>query len=479
LRGDNVFLTGGGGVGKSYLLSVIYTDFPGLQKRLMDKLPRICVCALTGCAALLLGHKAKTIHSWAGIGLGKGTIAELMKGVRRNRKAMTHWLTTDVLIIDEISMMTADVLDKLNELGKKIRGSSKPFGGIQVIVVGDFFQLPPVNKSDEPTRFAFESGTWSELRLSTIELTQIQRQKDEVFQGVLKEARRGLLSKSACELLRQREGLDWKENKIKPTLVFPRRSEVDMINDSNLRALKGPRHFYKARLAYDGKIPKGFTEQDENFQRILQTFDYNAPYTKELELIEQCQVMLIANVDPDAGLVNGSRGIVVGFCPSTDLPIVEFMNGVRKPMGTHAWPIEDFEFVSRTQIPLRLAWANTTHKLQGASLDSALVDIGSGNFEYGQAYVALSRARSLDALYVYDFDPMAFKAHPRVKAFYEGLVRSTMTEEERARIRQGCLFQPLLDTKAIVAEPLKAVKGIQVIKHPEEPVLDEAEPGAC
>ena len=481
LRGDNVFLTGGGGVGKSYLLSVIYTEFPGLKRQLSNaSTPRIQICALTGCAALLLGHKAKTIHSWAGIGLGKGTVSELYVKIRKNRKAMQKWLTTDLLIIDEVSMMTDDILNKLNDLGKKIRGSKKPFGGIQLLLVGDFFQLPPVNKSEEATVFAFESDAWKEAITCSIELTQIQRQKDVVFQDILKEARMGALTKESCAILRKREGLDWKNNKIKPTLLFPRRSEVEMINDSNLRALTGRKYTYKTHIVYDGKQPKGFTEEDEHFKQVLNHFDANAPYSRDLELIQGSQVMLIANVDPNVGLVNGSRGIVTGFCPSTELPMVEFINGVRKPIGTHAWPIEDYEFASRTQIPLRLAWACTTHKAQGASLDSALVDIGSGNFEFGQAYVALSRARSLDALYVYDFDPVAFKAHPKVKTFYASLVMAKMSEEERSRFR---LLQPEdSDVKAIIAEPLKPVRGVTVVKEVEDnqdPLVNVVlEPGA-
>lgn len=167
LRGDNVALLGPAGVGKSYLLSVIDSEFPGMLRRLelargaeRVKLPRIQMCALTGCAALLLGHKAKTLHSWAGIGLGKGTVQELYVKIRRNRKVLQHWLLTDLLVIDEVSMLTAELLDKLNELGKKIRGSRSAFGGLQVLLVGDFFQLPPVNRSDEPVRFAFESNAW-------------------------------------------------------------------------------------------------------------------------------------------------------------------------------------------------------------------------------------------------------------------------------------------------------------------------------
>jgi ATP-dependent DNA helicase PIF1 len=477
LEGENIFLTGGGGVGKSYLLSAIYTDFPGLKKRMVAaknpntvaKLPRIQMCALTGCAALLLGHKAKTLHSWAGIGLGKGSVSELYVKIRKNQKSMRNWLCTDLLIIDEISMMTAELLDKLNEIGKKVRSNRRPFGGIQVLLVGDFYQLPPVNKSDEETRFAFESDAWKEAITTSIELTQIQRQKDEVFQRVLKEARIGALGKESCEILGSCQGREWRENKIRPTLLFPRRVEVDMINDSNLRALTGRRYSYKARLVYDGKIPDGFSETDEGFLKALQMFDSDAAYSKELELMLDAQVMLVANVDPDNGLVNGSRGVIVGFSPSTELPIVEFVNGIKKPIGTHCWPIEDYEFISRSQIPLRLAWSQTIHKGQGATLDSALVDIGSGIFEYGQAYVALSRVRSLEALYVYDFDPLAFKAHPKVKQFYKHLVVKTIDKGEMGLLKalEGDLKADATtgDLKPVIAEASVPIQGVTVFKE--------------
>ena len=208
------------------------------------------------------------------------------------------------------------------------------------------------------------------------------------------------------------------------------------------------------------------------------------------------QVMLIANVDPGAGLVNGSRGVLVGFCAATNLPIVEFVNGIRRVIGTHSWPIDEYPFVSRTQIPLRLAWAVTTHKCQGSSLDCALVDIGSGNFEYGQAYVALSRARTLEGLFVHDFDPAAFRAHPTVKTFYKGLVCAEMKPEARDEIRRLSTIIPSPDVKvgtqaslksshpadALPPHPLSELKGIKSEKS--RPVVavhivkEEAEPGS-
>ncbi len=481
LEGSNVFLTGGGGVGKSFLISTIYTEFPGLKRQMhiknatpgIPRIPRIQICALTGCASLLLGNKAKTLHSWAGIGLGKGTVQELFIKVRRNTKAMRNWLCTDLLIIDEISMMNGELLDKLNSLAKRLRSNTRPFGGMQVMFVGDFYQLPPVNKSDEPTQFAFETTSWKECINKTIELTQIQRQKDVEFQKVLGEARMGKLSKESCRVLRGCMGREWQNNKIRPTLLFPRRAEVEMINATNLKSLTGPRHNFKASIVYDGKVPIGFDTEDPVFKKTLELFDSDAGYLVDLELAVDTQVMLIANLSPEEGLVNGSRGVISHFCPTTGLPFVEFTNGIKRLIGNHLWPIEDFEFVLRSQLPLRLAYACTIHKSQGATLDSALVDIGTSNFEFGQAYVALSRARSLDALYVYDFDPTAFKVHKRVKEFYDNLIRDKIPEEHLTDTIKIDLNNQSNsdDIKPITAITSEAISAVTAVKLQEESIM--------
>ena len=415
MEGKSMALLGPAGVGKSYLLSIIYTELA--QMRLCT----VQLCAMTGCAALLIGNKAKTLHSWAGIGLGKENVDSLYTKITRNGRAKKNWKTTDLLVIDEISMATPDLLDKLNELGKRIRRCQKPFGGIQILFVGDFYQLPPVSKGGSEAVFAFESQAWAETIQCIMQLTIIQRQKDPIFQQILMEARIGKFTKESCRILDACKR-PWQENKIKPTLIFPRRAEVDKINEANLKALTSEVNTYKARITLNKeKTPAEFKEKSEAFQMAVSILDGDAAYLVELELRVGAQVMLITNLDPELGLVNGSRGVILDICGVTKLPVVEFINGVKKTIGWHEWAIDGFPFASRSQIPLRLSYAITIHKSQGSTLDCALIDVGLGTFEYGQAYVALSRVTSLEALYVYEFHPLAFRAHPKVEAFYKSL----------------------------------------------------------
>jgi ATP-dependent DNA helicase PIF1 len=438
-KGRNVFLTGRGGTGKSYLITTIYNELPLVHT--IKKGCRIAITAMTGCAAVLLGRRAKTLHSWAGIGLGRGTAKELIVKIRKSPRAMKNWLCTDLLVIDELSMMPAELLEKLDEIGRIVRrNGAKPFGGIQLLLVGDFLQLPPVVRGDEDLRFAFETPLWSDLTDCAIELTISQRQKDEQFQRILGEIRIGELSQESADILEERRGLPWQQLKIRPTLLFPRRAEVDMINESNLKVLAGNRQNFKAGIAFKDKIPIGFDPQNPEFIRSLEAMDKEANYSTELVLAVGAQVMLISNLDVEKGLVNGSRGVIVELSGSTDAggaPLVEFRNGLIIPINRDSWEIEGWDGVMRTQIPLRLAWAVTIHKCQGATLDCALVDIGRNVFEYGQAYVALSRVRDLEALYVHDFEPRAIRAHPRVIEFYQNMapaaVPSTATLATGAR----------------------------------------------
>jgi ATP-dependent DNA helicase PIF1 len=433
--GRNIFLTGAGGTGKTHTIRAItaWATAAGL---------RYAVTALTGCAALLLNCGAKTLHSWAGIGLARESSSELAAAVLKNKRAARRWIDTQLLVVDEISMAAPELLEKLDCVARRVRKRPDyPFGGLQLVLAGDFCQLPPVARdisgSDTTTpRFAFQLPIWPTLIHETHYLQQIQRQTDPVFQKILTEARLGALSPESIATLELRMGLPWQDNEIRPTLLFNRNAEVDEVNRRNMEVLEGDRITYDAQTvlmetATRRAVPytKGdghasltmVSPEDADVQQALNRLDTDAPYDPALTLVIGAQVMLITNLDQDAGLVNGSRGVVTGFSPS-GLPLVRFRNQSapllidRKP-----WWLPDHDGIGRAQIPLKVAYAITIHKSQGATLDSALVDIGASTFEFGQAYVALSRVKSLEGLYVWKLDPRKIRCHPAVVEFYTGL----------------------------------------------------------
>jgi ATP-dependent DNA helicase PIF1 len=421
-EGKNVFLTGPAGAGKSTLIQAIVTWANQERKR-------VDVTALTGCAALLLGQKAKTLHSWAGVGLAKGTTEALLATIQKMAYAKRRWKAAKLLIIDEISMMTPDLFEKLDTIGKAIRNKPQPWGGIQLVVCGDFFQLPPVYKTWDPSataRFVFDSPAWHSANFQPMLLSKIERQTDATFQKLLNEARLGALSEESIAVLKRRKGLPWKDLTIKPTLLFSRNADVDSINEANLAALERPLRTYEARTRVDKKDEEGVEYEDiptgELLERLVQKMDADSSYSPRLELCEGCQVMLLYNKDVEAGLVNGSRGIVVGFRKEDSAPIVQFLHGDPVIVSEHEWKNNDVPCLKRIQIPLRVAYAVTIHKSQGATLDCALVDIGSSTFECGQAYVALSRVRNLESLYIHNLDVTRIRADPRVIEFYESLL---------------------------------------------------------
>lgn len=410
--GSSFFLTGAGGTGKTYVLRSIVDS---LKKQSKD----VSLTAMTGCAALLLGSGAKTLHSWAGIGLGRETVQSLVVKLRKSFKAKKNWLAADTLIIDEVSMMTPDLLDKLDEIGRIIRKMpSKPFGGLQVILVGDMYQLPPVNKDSEEPQFVFESKAWSQCIQDIVILRTVHRQSDPVFLKILDEARAGRLSDESVAILETRRTTSWKKLEIKPTLLFTRRADVEQINMSQLQKCEGPDVVFKTKTVKTTQLSFAAT-RDQEIQWAIEKMDKNGSYVPELTLRKGSQVMLLTNKDVEHGLVNGSRGVVERFCDGPEpLPMVKFRNGEVIIIEPASWKSEDVDGLERQQIPLRLAYAITIHKAQGATLDCALIDIGDSTFEYGQAYVALSRVRSLDCLYIWDLKPSAFMVHPKVKAFF-------------------------------------------------------------
>ena len=395
--GKNFFLTGAGGTGKTYVIHAIQETLRTLGKD-------VKVTAMTGCASLLLGNRASTLHSWAGIGLGKEPLDSLLQKIRKSR-ARKNWLCVDSLIIDEISMMLPELLEKLDAIGRTLRKKQEPFGGIQVILVGDFFQLPPVSSS---IMFLFESKLWKQEFTTCITLRKIHRQKDAIFQKILLEARAGILSKESIDILETRKvppNFFKKKGtlEILPTLLFTRREDVETVNTNYLKKCEGEDVIYEAET-------EGFGVQEE----LVEKMDKQSPYLPRLVLRKGAQVMMLINKYSEHGIVNGSRGVVESFDPLENKPLVKFRNGTVLSISRFTW---ESDGVKRNQIPLRLAYAITIHKSQGATLDYALIEIGSNTFEYGQAYVALSRVKSLESLFIWDLDPSAFRVHPKVLEF--------------------------------------------------------------
>lgn len=428
MEGRSIFLTGPGGTGKSFLIKEVFDKLstPGHS---------VSLTAMTGCAALLLHSKAKTLHSWSGIGLGADVVPLLVGKIKKSRRAMLGWLKTDTLVIDEVSMLTAELFEKLEEIARKIRKNDRPFGGLQLIMVGDFFQLPPVSKGED-TKFVFESPLWASMGLTTHALTEIVRQKNPEFQAILNEARTGTLTKASLKVLRKRMDLDYKSLEIQPSMLFTRRGEVDSINTTHLKKLTSEKKTYTATTVFNPITQtRGLSKTSPEVMGAVQALDKVAAYSVELTLAVGAQVMLLTNMNPGAGLVNGSRGVVVGFerpqandddlsgakVPAknqdTLFPVVRFKSG-KQLIQFHDWELQEFPGVKRQQIPLKLAYAITIHKAQGATLDCALIDVGGRTFEYGQAYTALSRVKDIESLYIHDITPEAFKAHPKVVAFY-------------------------------------------------------------
>lgn len=400
-KNHNVFITGPGGTGKSFLIRHI-------KKVLEGKGKVVAVTSLTGMASLLIGEGAKTIHSWSGIGIGNRSVSNYYDFIRvKHKKAREAWRNTDTLIIDEISMMSDELFEKLDALGRLLRRCpEKPFGGLQILCFGDFYQLPPIN-----TKFVFETPLWNETINSVVPFETIYRQKDPVFQTMLNEIREGNVSDETDRLLKTRLGLDFSKEEIQPTKIFTRRDTVDKINKEGLDKIEGESKTYK--IFTKGKV------SSDSIKNALARMDDSAQYQTELVLKVRAQVMLIANVNQEEGLVNGRLGIVTEM--NTISVTVRFKGGYERKIDIHEWKLEDNEKISRNQIPLILAYAITTHKCQGSTLDSAYIDIGSSIFEYGQAYVALSRVKSLDALYLHDYSRKAIRAHPKVIEYYKSL----------------------------------------------------------
>jgi ATP-dependent DNA helicase PIF1 len=454
--GQNVFITGPGGTGKSALIREIY-------KYATQREHNIQVCALTGCAAVMLDCKAKTIHSWAGIGLANGDIERIVDRVDKNFFKKKEWRKTRTLIVDEVSMMSKRLFDILDLVGKTARNChSRPFGGIQLVFSGDFYQLPPVGVNTEDpdnARFCFESDSWFATfpKENHIQLKQIFRQNDPVYCQILNQVREGRITRRTDEILRSRIGVilpDVSEDgtpQTKPTILYATRSRVDEINRlemEKLTILDPDSPDYKYELKYVTDLPLSEKEKQIRASQSKERISSELFSLKNSILCDDivhlrvgAQVMCVVNMEESVTtaatpICNGSQGIIVrmteihgacggGITSPTALPVVRFNNGLEMTINYHTWMSENIPGIGVSQIPLILSWAITIHKSQGATLERCIIDIGERVFEAGQSYVALSRIKSLQGMSIMSYDVSRIMVNKRVKAFYTDLERGS------------------------------------------------------
>lgn len=382
LAGESVLLTGPAGTGKTYVLN----QFIRLAKA---EGKHVSVTATTGLAATHLG--GTTIHSWAGIGVHDELPSGYAEHLAKGRREIIE--KTDVLVIDEISMLHDFRLDMVDIALRLVRKKDEPFGGIQVIMSGDFFQLPPINRGNSRAGgFVVHSNAWRELDPTVCYLEQQHRQDDDVLLDILSSLRAGDIRRHHAEKLLARVDVQ-PEDGAEMTELHTVNIDVDRINEARLGSLSGDEVFYT-------QTSTGSNNYVENLQRSVL-----APSV--LRLKQGALVMAVKN-SPERKYANGSIGTVVEFEPATDYPVVEFRNGRTVTMTPDTWELRDGDKkrASITQIPLRLAWAITVHKSQGMTLDAARIDLRKA-FVEGMGYVALSRVRSLDNLYLHGINRMA------------------------------------------------------------------------
>lgn len=400
-NGENILITGPAGTGKSYTIKFIIELLKNDNKK-------IGLTATTGTAAFIIG--GQTIHSFMGFGIGNERLADIFINIKKQPSIYKRLVELDVLIVDEVSMLDCALFEKISDILCYVKSYglkdpellNKPFGGVQIILIGDFCQLAPVNGF-----YCFLSKLWATANIKVVLLDELVRQTDDLlFQQILQIIRKGKCTDNILKVLNALKDTQF-DDEIIPTKLYPKNINVDKINDIEIAKLKEAGNktcIYKAEATKD------------NIKNISKY---------DVELVENSQVIVTRNIDITAGIVNGMRGVVKKTF--SDFALIKDVDGNLHNITYYKDVVERSERTDKSaksyisHMPLKVSYALSIHKSQGMTIDALEIDLGENIFTCGQAYTALSRAKSLKNIKVIDVSKQSFKINPFVKAFYSNI----------------------------------------------------------
>jgi ATP-dependent DNA helicase PIF1 len=455
--GHNVFITGSAGTGKTYLLNQFITY-------LKDRKVIPSIVASTGIAASHL--KGQTVHAFFSLGLRSEVDNAFLESLSHKKYLVERFEELDVLIIDEVSMIAPELFTSMDRILRTFKEGDKAFGGVQVVISGDFFQLPPVSKEPKDKRFAWQSPAWKDLELNTCYLHEKYRQDDDTLISILDEIRSGTVSDATHQVFSERYNKKL-DIDFTPTKLYTHNIDIDRINTQELEKLESEVREFE----YESKGSKS------NVEKIFKS----ALVTETLVLKKDAVVFFIKN-NPEKGYLNGTTGIVTGFDGKSGLPIVNIASGKSITVEKDEWSLDDKNGKQScvvTQVPLRLAWAMTIHKSQGMTLDAAEIDLSKA-FEVGQGYVALSRLKNIEGLSLLGIndialrvDPLILKIDDRIKQASEKSAREIekLSEDEIDKAFESYmeLLGGLTDEKLIQKQRARLANTTFKRKEPDLP----------
>jgi len=464
----NILLAGSGGVGKSFLIANI------LDKEVQRRNINMAITSTTGVSALSIG--GTTIHRWSGIKLGKESVMTITTNIReRNKECYKRWKECIILVIDEISMLGMKTFIILDKVARNICENDLPFGGKQLIVSGDFLQLPPVQDT-----FSFGSEVWDELDFRVFRMTVPKRYPDIEHFNLLMRIRIAQHTKAdikklygRCEAYINyiRKGGD-KNEKIKPTRIYSLKKDVEQYNLDELSKLPGKTITYnaidkfatKTKKKDDGTDVKKMVDKISSKDIMEYTEFLDTIVVRQVFLKPGAQVMLTYNLDTDLGLVNGSRGVIL-TCDQESVNVL-FKNGLTTRIAYHLYEFDDGKVkMMRYQLPLILAWAQSCHKCQGATLDYVIMDLGASIFAPGMVYVMLSRVRTLDGLLISSFEPKKIIADPDALEFEKTIIEIEENQDREYERDGGVpLIEGLVGKGGLAKESIQVKEEVLILR---------------